>query len=322
MKQSITVFCLLFFGIGWVSAQQPAQYTLYMFNQMNYNPGYAGFDNSISLTGVYRKQWAGLEGSPTTQALNVNLPINYTSGGFGLMLENDILGAEQHTSVMAAYNYQLYLENGILSMGIAGGIVQKSLDGQAIRTPDGIYTEPGSIDHQDPILPLNKESTSVSTFSAGVYYESEAFEAGFAVHNLTEPEADFSTINLSTVRHYILNVGTSFEIGRNVLLMPSALVRSDVTQTQAEVSLLARFNERFLAGTSFRGYNANSIDAVSIIAGFKLGENISMAYAYDVTLSGISAVSNGTHEIMVNYNLNKPIGKGKPPKIIYNPRSL
>ena len=83
-----------------------------------------------------------------------------------------------------------------------------------------------------------------------------------------------------------------------------------------------RYNEKFLAGTSFRGYNANSIDAVAIIAGIKLGENISMAYAYDLTLSGLNAVSYGTHEIMLNYNLNKPVGKGRPPKIIYNPRSL
>ena len=322
MKQFIFSSLFLVFILGTTHAQQPSQYTLYMFNQMNYNPAYAGFDNSISLTGVYRKQWVGLEGSPTTYSLNMNLPINYTSGGFGLMLENDVLGAEANTSIMAAYNYQLYLGDGILSMGLAGGIIQRSLDGTKIRTPDGIYLEPGTFDHQDPLLPLTKENASTPNFSAGVYYQSEAIELGFAIHNLSEPSVNFSTIGINLVRHYVFNIGTDFEIGRDIIIMPSALVRSDINQTQAELSLLMRYNEKFLAGTSFRGYNTNSIDAVAIIAGIKLGENISMAYGYDLTLSGLNAVSYGTHEIMLNYNLNKPVGKGRPPKIIYNPRSL
>ncbi|MFQ5447342.1 MAG: type IX secretion system membrane protein PorP/SprF, partial [Saprospiraceae bacterium] len=62
--------------------------------------------------------------------------------------------------------------------------------------------------------------------------------------------------------------------------------------------------------------------AIAVLAGFKLSESIKLAYAYDFTLSNLSTVSSGSHEIMLNYNLGKPIGKGRPPKIIYNPRSL
>jgi hypothetical protein len=39
-------------------------------------------------------------------------------------------------------------------------------------------------------------------------------------------------------------------------------------------------------------------------------------------MSGLQEVTDGSHEVMLNFNLNKPIGKGKPPKIIYNPRFL
>ena len=58
------------------------------------------------------------------------------------------------------------------------------------------------------------------------------------------------------------------------------------------------------------------------MGGFKLSEKITLAYAYDLTLSELSQVSNGSHEIMINYNLGKALGKGKPPRIIYNPRNL
>jgi len=59
-----------------------------------------------------------------------------------------------------------------------------------------------------------------------------------------------------------------------------------------------------------------------MIVGFKLNDHISLAYAYDFTLSAINQVSNGSHEVMLSYDLNKPLGVGRPPKVIYNPRSL
>ena len=66
----------------------------------------------------------------------------------------------------------------------------------------------------------------------------------------------------------------------------------------------------------------DSADAVALIGGIKLNEKITFGYSYDLTLSGLSNVSNGTHEVLLNYNLGKQIGQGKPPIIIYNPRSL
>jgi hypothetical protein len=99
-------------------------------------------------------------------------------------------------------------------------------------------------------------------------------------------------------------------------------VKSNISQTQIDFSLTTRYNENIFVGTSFRGYHSESLDAVALIGGFKLNEKITIGYSYDLTLSNLSTVSNGSHEILINYNLGKPIGKGKPPKIIYNPRSL
>ena len=57
-----------------------------------------------------------------------------------------------------------------------------------------------------------------------------------------------------------------------------------------------------------------------ILAGIKLNEKITLAYSYDLTLSTLREVSDGSHEILINYNLGKPVGKGKMPPVIYNPR--
>ncbi len=321
MRQLFT-FLFLLTIFAQAQAQQPPQYSLYMLNPLGWNPAYAGLDNSLSITGVFRKQWVGLEGSPTTQNISAHAPLYILGGGLGINVENDALGAEQRTAAVLAYSYPKNLGNGILSLGLGGGIVQRQLDGSKIRTPEGTYTEPGNFDHRDELLPLNKESATTTTFHAGVYYQSEKMEAGIAVNHLNEGQAKFSTLNLKLSRSYIFNLGFHFDLSNSLSLHPSALVRSDAVQTQTDFSVIVKYNDNIFGGAAFRGYNAKTADAVVLIAGMRLSEKLNLAYAYDLTLSELNTVSNGSHEISLNYNLGKPFGKGRPPKIIYNPRSL
>lgn len=304
-----------------LSAQQPAQYSLYMLNKFNWNPAYAGLDNSLSINGVYRKQWSGLEGSPETQSLNAHLPVYILGGGMGIQVENDVLGPEHWTSANLAYSYQLDLGGKILSLGVSGGIVQREINGRLIRTPEGSYNS-GEREHNDPSLPFDLESAITPTFNAGVYFQSEKLEAGLAMRHLNEATAEFGTFQLSLVRNYFFTLNSHFELGRIFSIHPSVMVQSDATQTQIDFSMLIQYDEKFFAGGSVRGYNTNSLDAAALLMGYQLSEKLSVAYAYDFTLSALQNVSNGSHEIVVNYNLNQSIGKGRPPKIIYNPRSL
>ena len=74
-----------------VNAQQDAQYTQYMYNTISVNPAYAGSRGVLSLTGLYRTQWVGLEGAPKTQTLNVHSPIGERIG-LGVSIVNDDIG--------------------------------------------------------------------------------------------------------------------------------------------------------------------------------------------------------------------------------------
>ena len=57
-----------------------------------------------------------------------------------------------------------------------------------------------------------------------------------------------------------------------------------------------------------------------MFVGARLSNKLSISYAYDITLSDLRNYNDGTHEILVHYNLGKPIGVGRPERIIYNPR--
>ncbi len=305
-----------------LTGQQPGHYSLFFMNKMHWNAAYAGLDNSLSITGAFRSQWVGLEGSPTSQNLNMHMPLYIARGGIGINVENDVFGAERLTSATLAYNYQLPLGSGVLSIGLAGGIVQRALDGSKLRTPDGNYSEPGIIEHNDDLLPPVEETVLLPTFDAGLFYKSEWLEIGLSSKNLLESSADFSTVSLQLVRNYFAVVDVHLELSRAFKLHPSLFVRSDFTQTQTDVGFRLQYNDNMFGGASLRGYNSTSIDAAAILFGLNLSEKITLAYAYDLTLSDLNVVSNGSHEIMLNYNLNKPIGAGRPPNVIYNPRSL
>ena len=317
-----TLLILFISSCTYTWAQQAAQYSLYMFNEFNFNPAYAGLDHSLSMTGGIRSQWVGLEGSPSSQFGSLHMPLYFLNGAIGLQLENDELGPERNLQVSAAYSYQTYIGSGILSLGIGAGIFQKELDGSILRTPDGQYEANTTINHEDDVLPTGLISGSTPTFRAGVYYQNESFEVGLAVTNLSEGSAELGPLSVVLNRNFFFNAAFNLDIGRSLTLHPSVFVKSDAVQTQTDVSAILRYNENLMLGGSLRGYNTNTIDATAILLGFKLSENITLAYAYDIPLSDLSPLNNGSHEIVIGYNLNKRIGGGRPPRIIYNPRNL
>ncbi len=294
-----------------------------MFNQFAFNPAYAGMDNSLSINGLYRKQWSGLTDSPTTQNINIHMPLYILSGGIGINVENEKIGLEQNLLATLSYNFQLPVGKiGILSIGASGGIFQKGLDGLRILTPEGQY-EGFTINHNDDLpLPTGDVSELTPTFNAGIYFKTETFEAGFSTVNIQEPVIEGTFFSTTLSRNYFFNAAYQFDLLRSVTVHPSILMKTDLIETQIEASILFKYNDNIFVGGSLRGYNSNTLDAASLILGLNLSEKIKLAYAYDYTLSDLNLVSNGSHEIMISYNLGTDIGKGKLPKIIFNPRYI
>ena len=53
-------------------AQQPSQYTQYIFNYFGINPAAGGSTKCLQLKAGYRRQWLGFESAPVQQRLRVN----------------------------------------------------------------------------------------------------------------------------------------------------------------------------------------------------------------------------------------------------------
>lgn len=325
MIKKITIILSFFLYTSLAFAQQAPQYTMYMLNNHAFNPGYTGLDESLSFTGVYRKQWVGLLNSPESQQINAHMPFYFLKGGIGINVGNDLVGAERKTNAALSYSYWIPInKKSLFSIGLEAGISQHSIDGNLLRTPEGTFIEGLYTDHNDRFLPSGNVSASSPIVNLGVFYQNERINAGISISNLTEPttslELGTQRTDILINRNYFLTLGLNFEIGSNWTVFPSILAKSDLIQTETHFSTIIRYNDNIFGGASFRGYNSTTVDALAILAGLKLNEKVTLAYSYDFTLSVLNVVSRGTHEILLNYNLNRPIGKGLLPKIIYNPR--
>ncbi len=313
MKKVLYVLSIAYISlITNVSAQQDYQFTHYMYDNLSFNPGYAGLNKAICGTMIFRQQWAGFDGRPQTGLLNIHAPVRFLKGGIGLTYVNDQLGFEKNNMARLSYSYHLGLPTGTLGIGVSAGIIQKSINAGWI-TPDGTPWE------QDASIASQQASDLVPDINFGVFYKdfNDRLYMGISATHLGQFTMD--ALNLKNVHHYFITAGYKAQLNPNFHLRPSVMVKSDAASTQIDLNVNVLYKNMLWAGVSYR-----FSDAIAPMIGYqkvdKNGNAIRVGYAYDVTTSKLRGYSNGSHDIMVNYcfNLEKPV----PVQKSKNPRFL
>lgn len=295
------------------------QNSLYLVDLYQVNSAYGGLDNTLSVNFNYRDQWGGITGHPRQFLVNAHLPVVIWNGGVGAFLKSDRLGGLSLTSAGVSYNRILKQESGVISFGSSLGITQARLDGSAIITPQGIY-EPGLIDHQDLLLGNRLDRGIRLDYDLSLFIGHEKFDLGISISNLFFPDQGVGDTSIDNSKN-ITAIGRYPVRLLDMILYPSVLIKTDLQSYQTDLSCIAKSGNVF-GGLSLRGYNSQSLDAVVIIAGIEFNRNYTLSYSYDVGLNEIGSFSGGSHELNINYNLNRLLGIGLPPEIIYNPRYL
>lgn len=322
MRSHILHRCLVFvfssLMMTTLSSQQAPQYTQFMLNRYQFNPAYAGLDRSLSITAGLRTQWTQFEGSPSTQFVNVHLPLYALDGSVGFGLESDQLGPLNRVVISGSYNYVFESIVGLLSFGGRVGVNQVEIDASVLRTPMGTVID-NVVDLNDPIL-LTTDLSGVSPWwGVGLYLVNDYGELGLSLDNIPSNGSTAGSSQFNASQQLTFYAKTDVPINDLFTLAPNVLIRSDFVQTQVDVGALVHY-ESIFGGLTIRGFTANSRDALNFIGGAQLNENIRLSYSFDFNISGLRTFHDGTHEFVVNYNLNKKIRTGEYPPIIYNPR--
>lgn len=314
---AIVAFLFLVWG-GRLEAQQQGQTSLWLTNPFGYNPAYAGLSAGAEAHAVYRQQWSGLTGNPQYHLVDAQLPLLGGMSGLGFKAENQSFGAHRFTRAGLGYAHHLRWSRSIrLSAGALLGYQQYMLDGSVLRTPQGLYQDfAGLVDHRDDQISVSRLQVGGFTVEVGGLVEIDGFQFGASIQPVYT-----RVVGGGRLRPLWIATGSyRYQAGDQWSVQSGVLLRADARSKQAELTVLGGWSGRVDAGFAYRGWPGRGSDALVMLGGLRINERSKLFYAYDLPLSSLAAAHQGSHEVLLKYALMQPIGKGKIPPIIYNPR--
>jgi type IX secretion system PorP/SprF family membrane protein len=294
---------LLIFNIMQLRAQQDPQYTQYMYNTLTVNPGYTGSTGNLEATLQHRTQWVGIDGAPQTQAFTIHAPMLADNVGLGLSVVNDRLGPSNETFVNGNFSYTLPLgADTKLAFGLRAGARMLNIDWSK-----GRYYQEG-----DPLLNTNINNRINPTIGSGIYVYEEKWYAGVSVPNFLRSDY-YDDIQEATVQdrlHYYVMGGYVFDITDDLKFKP-AILGKIVSGSPLIVDASANF---LIQNTVTLGASYRWDDSVSALAGFQITKSIFAGYSYDYSVTDLNKYNNGSHEIILRFQLVPSGSRIKSPR--------
>lgn len=300
MKKLYPLIFILFISVG-MKAQQLPQFTQYMYNTISINPAYAGNRDALSVIGLHRSQWTGVEGAPVTQTLSIHSPLRNEKVGLGLSVINDNIGYEDYTYIYGDFSYTINVNSSTtLSFGLKGGFSYYNLEEELLNDVPN-----------DPFFNGDTFNRWTPNFGAGLYLSSQDWYLGLSapkfINNDNNELSDY--VALEQV-HYYLTGGYVFDLSENTKLRPTTLLKyTDGAPLSVDISGTLIFNEKFYLGANYR-----IDDAIGGFVDFQVLPNFRVGYGYEYTLSDLQPYSSGSHEILLIYELRLKNTKYKSPR--------
>ena len=280
-------------------SQQDSQFTQYMYNTIGVNPAYAGSRGVMSLFGIHRQQWVGLDGAPVTTAVSAHTPLPKNTG-LGVSIVKDAIGAQDETNVAVDFSYTIHTSETVkLSFGLKGSMNMLNID----------YTKLNINDPNDPRLQTNIDKRFSPNVGAGVYLHGNKGYVGLSVPRMIQTDHFNQGVvggYMAKERlHYYLIGGYVFDLSETLKLKPAVLNKVVMgAPLQTDISANFMFNQRFVAGVAYR-----VSAAFSALTGFQVSDQLFVGYSYDADTNRLAKYNTGSHEIFLRYELFRNHGR-------------
>ena len=286
-------------------SQQDEQFSQYMYNQLDFNPGSAGSKEAINASLLGRNQWVGIKGAPTTQIGSINAPVKLfkLNSGVGLTILSDKAGYDNNFGVKLSYAYRMDVNNGIgkLGIGFSAGYLNNNIK---ITSPSGTWSAPGdaTAPTNDGSIPMDKQSGSAFDFGLGLFYKTDNLYLGLSSTHLLQPDLTYKSGGAKVPKTRTFYLTASYNIAmKNPLfdLQPSLLISSVGSSSSADLNCVLLYNKKVWGGVTYRvGAAIIGMVGIELMSGLRIG------YSYDFSTTSLGRYNSGSHEIMVGYSFN------------------
>jgi len=313
MKKIVTTFAF-FICIVAAKAQQDPAYSMYMFNGLFINPAYAGSHEVVSLVGIYRHQWVGMDGGPRTANISAHMPFKRSQYALGLTASNDKIGLSNTFSFTPAFSYRLKIKQTRLCFGVQASFAYFYRNNGASDLPQS-RADNALIGNTNLFLP---------NIGVGIYAYGKKYFVGLSAPHLMPSamrgKTDVVSYNKEIARvynYYVLTAG--YLVGKEAAIVkfrPTILIKwqkgipHNIPQFDFNAALL--FIDRIWIGASFRtagdAFTKNGKvqkfgpEGLIGYMQVKITPQLQLGYAYDGVLSNLRKGTSGSHEIMLGYD--------------------
>jgi len=295
MKKTYFLIALILFTFVDIKAQQAPQYTQYMYNMSSINPAYAGSKESLSGGVLFRKQWVGIEGAPTTGTFFINSPVG-KNVGLGLSIINDKIGPVEETNFYTDFSYTLNLGgDNKLAFGLKGGGTFHKV---------GLFSQIGNghvPDLNDPAFQQNSSNFFLNVGTGLFYYNNKYYVAVSVPNILKSTYLDYNGRRFGTETiHYFITGGYVFNINPDLKFKPSTMIKSALNApVSIDLSANFLFNDKFEVGGTYRLQ-----DSFGAMVNYAISPNLRIGYAYDHIVSDLKITTPSSHEIIILFDIN------------------
>ena len=308
------ILSIILLGLGVTNicfGQLDPLYAQYMFNQLTFNPACAGSEEKI-IAGLTIKKNRSVSGlTPEIKSFTIHAPFLARRIGIGLNFSEVKTGFLKNIEANFSYSYKILFSRGILSLGLLGGIIQRSVNNSEVV-----------VKHQDDpdIITLNNFTEIIPDAGVGAYFQKENYYLGLAIRHIIPVVALFPDDPLGKHLHFYLNGGYKYAISSQIRCANSFLVKNSlITTWQADFTHHFIFLESFWLGGSYRTVNSVSLQSGIKFNGIfnRIKQDIKLGYAFDIYTTNMKP----SHEIMLllDLEIHKNPKKIRKQKVQFSP---
>jgi len=279
------------------NAQSDYTFSASQFNIQLANPAYAGSWAGTGFLMSIKKNWVGIENSPSTQVFTFQQQHFRQNAGWGLHLVNDKTGLERRLALIGDYSYRIETNwRSYLYLGLRFGINSYFNNLEKFTTYDPNY-------ESDPAFRGVVNKYLIPNFGIGLLLQSDTYQFSFSVPKIIQLEYDSDVSDLNTYsefRNYILSGSMVFRLSYHVFLKPTLrmlITHGAPLEINPSVDVLL-YPKVWIGG--FYRYN----ESAGFVVQWIFDRYMRFGYCYEFPATALAKYQFGTHEVMFSYEMN------------------
>ena len=295
-KILLILFFVIFISSSYyINAQQLPVTNQYLLNKYALSPAYAGYKGRSEIFIGFRRQWAGISGTPKTSFANITMPLSEKAwlGGSIISDQTDIF---KNFYVSLSYTYQLQITtNQFIGFSLWGSARQNTINLLNINVPDT----------DDPLI-VNKQKLEGTGYNAGAgaLYRTKNFDIGIVIPFLFLNKNKYgvgSENNLMIIeREFYVHASYRFMLNQYWQIQPIFIFRSTKNNISCfDISSLVKYLNKYWLGLTYR-----NTSIMGLSAGGEILEGLVLSYTYEFSVGGYTNYFSGTNEISLGYIFN------------------